>query len=179
MPKPSWIIEPDCWDTAPIIADLAAIRQYNPQRFEMEQLTAIVYEDPAHHICVGYKDLTANEFWVRGFVSQSPIMPPALICEAAAQLANYYARKHTIYAGQGGFVGLDAVRCRGAVYPGERLFVLARLVDRRSRLLTCQFQCAVDKRVICDGILIGGVFKWMATQRRDTPRASIAGSDGD
>jgi len=177
--KPSWIIEPERWETAQVIADLGAIRQYNPERFQMEQLTAIVYEDPAHHICVGYKDLTANEFWARGLALETPIMPPTLVCEAAAQLANYYATKHAIYAGHGGFVGLERVRCRGVVYPGERLFVLARLIDRRSRLLTCQFQCAVDKRVICDGILIGGVFKWMATQRRDTLRASIAGSDGD
>src|SRR5208282_524145 len=120
VPRPSWIIEPDCWDSAPIIADLAAIRQYNPQRFEMEQLTAVIYEDPTRHVCVGYKDLATNEFWVRGYDLQSPVMPPTLMCEAAAQLANYYALKHKLYAAQGGFVGLKNVRCWQIARPGQR-----------------------------------------------------------
>lgn len=161
MSRPPWIIEPDAWDAAPVIADLAAIRQYNPQRFEMEQLTAVVYADPAHHICVGYKDLTANEFWVQGYALKTPVMPPLLMCEAAAQLANYYALKHKLYAVQGGFVGLKNVRCRGIVRSGERLFVVAKLLKIRGALMTCQFQCAVHKRRVCDGILIGGVFMWM------------------
>ena len=178
MPRSSWIVSPEYWDTARVIADINTIRQYNPQRFEMEQLTAVIQKDPTSHACVGYKELTTNEFWVRGFVLQTPIMPPTLMCEAAAQLANYYARKHIMYAGQGGFVGLKGVRCRGVVYPGERLFVLARFLKSRSFPLKCQFQCAVDKRMICDGILIGGIFKWMPIQQRDAIGTTVAGRDG-
>ena len=178
MPRPSWIVEPDAWETAPIIADLAAIRHYNPQRFEMEQLTGVVYEDAARHACVGYKALAMDEFWVRGFVQQPPLMPPTLMCEAAAQLANYYALKHELYKAQGAFVGLRGVRYRGVVRAGERLFVLAKLLRIRGSVLTCQFQCAVRKRLVCDGILIGGVFTWMTAQRSDMQCTSISGSDG-
>ena len=46
-------------DLSHTIADIHEIRRYNQQRFEMEQLTAIVYEDPANKICVGYKDISA------------------------------------------------------------------------------------------------------------------------
>ena len=35
------------------IATLEDIRKYNPQRFEMEQITAVVYEDPTRHVCAG------------------------------------------------------------------------------------------------------------------------------
>ena len=45
------------YDLNHVVADIEEIRRYNPQRFEMEQLTAICYEDPARNICVGYKDL--------------------------------------------------------------------------------------------------------------------------
>ena len=45
------------YDVNHLVADAEEIRRYNPQRHEMEQLTAICYEDPARHICVGYKDL--------------------------------------------------------------------------------------------------------------------------
>ena len=40
------IIDPDTIDFDRVVADIHEIRKYNPQRFEMEQLTAIVYEDP-------------------------------------------------------------------------------------------------------------------------------------
>ena len=43
-------------DLSHVVADLAEIRRYNPQRFEMEQITAIVLDDPQRGICVGYKD---------------------------------------------------------------------------------------------------------------------------
>lgn len=178
MPQPTWIIEPDYWDSTPIIADLAAIRQYNPQRLEMEQLTAIVCEDPARHVCVGYKDLTPDEFWVRGYASQLPIMPPLLMCEAAAQLANYYARKHNLYTVQGGFVGLKGVRWREIVGPGQRLFIMAKLLKIRATLMTCQFQCAVRRRLVCEGILIGGIFMWMKDQRCEATAATVSRLDG-
>ena len=47
-----------------IVADQEAIRRVNPQRFEMEQLTAIVHVDPQQNLVVGYKDVRADEFWV-------------------------------------------------------------------------------------------------------------------
>ncbi len=38
-----------------VVADLEEIRRFNPQRFEMEQLTAIVFDDFDRKICAGYK----------------------------------------------------------------------------------------------------------------------------
>ena len=43
-------------DFGRVVADREEIHRYNPQRFEMEQLTAIVYLDPDQHLIVGYKD---------------------------------------------------------------------------------------------------------------------------
>jgi len=173
MRKHFWIVEPALWDADHVVADLDAIRQYNPQRFEMEQLTAVIYEDTDRHVCLGYKDLAMDEFWVRGHVSPTPAMPGTLMCEAAAQLASYYALKHKLYAAQGGFVGMKSVRCRYVVRLGDRLFVMAKLLKIRGTLLTCQFQCAVRKRLVCDGVLIGGVFTWMNGQRHDVTRAPV------
>ena len=49
-----------------VIADREAIRRVNPQRFELEQLTAVVYDDDQSQRVVGYKDLSQDEFWCRG-----------------------------------------------------------------------------------------------------------------
>ena len=79
-----------------MLADREAIRQVNPQRFEMEQLTAIVYVDPVNHVIVGYKDVRHDEFWVRGHMPDYPLLPGVLMCEAAAQLCSYYIVTHTV-----------------------------------------------------------------------------------
>ena len=166
MRRELWIVEPSLWNVDHVVADLEAIRQYNPQRFEMEQLTAVIHEDAERRVCLGYKDLARDEFWVRGHVSRTPVMPGTLMCEAAAQLANYYALKHKLYAVPGSFVGLKGVRCRHFVRPGERLFVAVKLLKIRADLLTCQFQCAVRRRLVCEGVLIGGALTWIDGQRR-------------
>lgn len=165
MPSPLWIVDPHLLNTDHVIADIDAIRQYNPQRFEMEQLTAVVYEDANRHVCAGYKDLACDEFWVRGHAPGTPVMPAALMFEAAAQLASYYALKHKLYTSQGGFVGLKNVRCRRIVKPGERLFLMVKLLKIRGAVMTCQFQCAVRNRLVCDGVLMGSVFSWSKGDR--------------
>ncbi len=53
MPKRDLIIDPTEIDLSNVIADLEGIRKYNPQRHEMEQLTAIVFEDTDRGVCVG------------------------------------------------------------------------------------------------------------------------------
>ena len=166
MHETSWIIERNLWNADHVIADIDAIRQCNSQRFEMEQLTAVIYEDTDRHVCLGYKDLAMDEFWVRGQMPHAPVMPGPLMCEAAAQLANYYAVKHRLYASPGVFVDLKDVRYRGIACPGERLFIMAKLLKIRGAVLTCRFQCAVRERLVCDGVLIGGVSSCSAVQRR-------------
>ena len=56
-----------------VVADREEIHRYNPQRFEMEQLTAIVHLDPDKNLIVGYKDVAADEFWVRGHMPGYPL----------------------------------------------------------------------------------------------------------
>ncbi len=141
----------------PPVADLAVIRSYNPQRYEMEQLTAVVYEDTQNHICVGYKDVTDKEFWVRGHMPGMPLMPGVIMCEAAAQLASYYTQRHDLLGSEMvGFGGLEAVRFRDPVFPGDRLFVATELLRaRRGRMIVCQFWGMVEDRIVVSGKLKG------------------------
>jgi 3-hydroxyacyl-[acyl-carrier-protein] dehydratase len=138
------------------VADIEEIRRHNPQRHEMEQLTAIVYEDLDRHVCVGYKDITSKEFWVQGHMPGIPIMPGVIMCEAAAQLASYYTHKHNLMKGAVvGFGGLEEVRFRGVVRPGDRFVIAAELLKVRRLMLTCEFQCFVREGRVCEGIIKG------------------------
>ena len=121
----------------------------------MEQLTAICYEDAVTHACVGYKDLTPGEFWVRGHMPGLPLMPGVIMCEAAAQLASYFSHKFKLMEGVIGFGGLEDVRFRGVVRPGDRFVIVSRLLKLRRWIMTCEFQCFVDQNLVCEGILKG------------------------
>lgn len=127
MPPPPHL-DPSSLDFGCIVADREAIRRANPQRFEMEQLDAIVYVDPAVHVLAGYKDVGSGEFWVRGHLPGYPLLPGVLMCEAAAQLCSYYIRQYGPDEGGDfiGFGGLEDVRFRIPVLPGERLVLVGK-----------------------------------------------------
>ncbi|NLY02636.1 MAG: beta-hydroxyacyl-ACP dehydratase [Rhodopirellula sp.] len=156
MSKKDLILDPSQYDVNTVVADIEEIRRYNPQRHEMEQLTAICHEDRQRNICVGYKDLGPDEFWVRGHMPGVPIMPGVVMCEAAAQLASYCARKFKLMdAEMIGFGGLKDVRFRGIVRPGERFVIAVNLLRARRAMLIAQFQCFVRGEMVCDGIVLG------------------------
>ncbi len=140
-----------------IVADIQEIRRYNPQRFEMEQLTAVVYEDPERKICVGYKDVRPDEFWVRGHMPGLPLMPGVMMLEAAAQLCGYFTQKYDLLGAQMvGFGGLDEVRFRDPVVPGDRLVIVCQLIKlRRHRIIISRFEGWVDSRLVVEGQLKG------------------------
>ena len=71
------------------------IHRYNPQRFEMEQFTAIVFEDPAPSFASAIRISARDEFWARGHMPGMPLMPGVIMCEAAAQLSSYFAVKNS------------------------------------------------------------------------------------
>ena len=152
------IVDPESIDYSNIVADLDAIRRENPQRDAMEQLTAIVLDDPQAGICVGYRDLSANsEFWHSGHMPNLPLMPGVIMCEVAAQVCSYHSHRHDLLGCEVmGFGGLDNVRFRGIVRPGERLTVVCQITNvRRGRMITCRFQGFVDNSIVCEGEIRG------------------------
>lgn len=155
MVKKPLILDFSEYDLDNVIADVEEIRRYNPQRFEMEHLTAICYEDLKRNIVVGYKDLGPDEFWARGHMPGMPLMPGVIMCEAAAQLSGYYGHKHQLIAGMVGFGGLKEVRFRGVVRPGNRFVIVSRLLKLRRSIMICEFQCFVNQNLVCEGILKG------------------------
>jgi len=145
------------FDLNRVIATQGDIRRYNLQRYEMEQLTAIVFEDPASGRCAGYKDVTDQEFWVRGHMPGYPLMPGVMMCEAAAQLASYFAQKYDMLGAKVvGFGGMEGVRFRDQVRPGQRLLLAVKLLKlRRGAMLVCRFQGLVNQTIVVEGQIKG------------------------
>ena len=144
-------------DTRQVVCDREGLRAINPQRFEMEQLDAIVYIDRVGHVCIGYKDVRDDEFWVRGHMPDYPLMPGVLMCEAAAQLVSYYYMVTSeLKAGDFvGFGGMENVRFRGPVKPGDRLLLVGKGLRVHRRQTIFNVQGFVGKSLVFHADIIG------------------------
>lgn len=152
---PQAILEPSEFPRD-VLVDIEGLRKLNPQRFEMEQLTAITLLDDQRRLVVGYKDVLEDEFWVRGHMPDYPLLPGVLMCEAAAQLSSYYCMHFGIMAGDFiGFGGLENVRFRGSVYPGQRLWLVGATPKHNTRRMVFQVQGFVEEQMVFNGDIIG------------------------
>lgn len=156
MPPPL-ILDPATIDLSNVLADREAIRAVNPQRFEMEQLDAIVFLDLDQRVIVGYKDVRDDEFWCRGHMPGMPLLPGVLMCEAAAQMASYYAVTQKVIEAGGilGFGGLEEVRFRGMVTPGDRFVLVCRGEQLKARRSVFRVQGFVGAKMVYEGTVIG------------------------
>jgi 3-hydroxyacyl-[acyl-carrier-protein] dehydratase len=153
---PELHFDPARLDFSRVVADQEAIRQVNPQRFEMEQLTAIVYTDPEYHVIAGYKDVGPDEFWVRGHMPDYPLFPGVLMCEAAAQLCSYYIVTQGLQQGDFiGFGGMENVRFRGTVHPRDRLVLIGKVLKYHRRQTLFNVQGFVGSTMVFHADIIG------------------------
>jgi 3-hydroxyacyl-[acyl-carrier-protein] dehydratase len=135
---PSFLYDLGTVDLNKVVIPLEEIRKVIPQRFEMELLSGIVHYDG--HTTIGFKDLTLDEFWVRGHIPGRPLMPGVLMIECAAQLCAYTTMRLQPQMGFVGFARCDAVTFRGTVVPPARLYMIAQTVEinRRRAVAKCQ-----------------------------------------
>jgi len=149
-------MDPTTIDLGRVLADQEAIRKINQQRFEMEQLTAIVYFDHENRVTIGYKDVGQDEFWARGHMPGYPLMPGVLLCEAAAQLCSFYIVQEKIMEADFiGFGGLENVRFRSPVRPGDRLVLVAKAIKLHRRQVVCNVQGFVGSTMVFHADIIG------------------------
>ena len=136
--------------------DLEAVQKRIPQRFEMAFLDRVHILDMERSLAVGSRDIRADEFWVRGHIPGRPILPGVLSVEALAQLCTFYYK--SVYADDPrffGFGGVDGVKFRGTVAPGDRLVVMCRATDVRPRRAVFQAQGVVGDRMVVEAIITG------------------------
>lgn len=144
---PPFLYDISSLDLNKVVISLEEIRKIIPQRYEMEMLSGIIYDDDGV-LMVGYKDVTLDDFWVRGHIPGRPLMPGVLMIECAAQLCAFCTMRKQPELGFVGFAKCDNVRFRGVVAPPKRLYMIAKMVEqgRRRSIANCQG--------ICDGNLV-------------------------
>ena len=137
-------------------ASMDVVRKFNQQRFEMEQIDGILHFDTAAALAVGVKNCRPDEFWVRGHVPGRPLLPGVLMCECAAQVCSFLYANQAETAGRFlGFGGMEGVKFRGQVVPGDRLIMMAKGIDMRPRRSIFQTQGVVNGKLVFEGQIIG------------------------
>jgi 3-hydroxyacyl-[acyl-carrier-protein] dehydratase len=105
---------------------------------------------------VGIKNVSHNEryLWHGSGASDRPVMPPTILTEAVAQvgailiLAKPENRERLPF-----FAGIERVRYRRAVHPGDVVVIEANVVRLRSRMGMLQGVARVDGRSVIDGTM--------------------------
>jgi 3-hydroxyacyl-[acyl-carrier-protein] dehydratase len=102
------------------------------------------------------KNVTFNEPFFQGHFPKKPIMPGVLIIEAMGQAASTVAYRP---AHEGGameilFVGVDNVRFRRPVVPGDQLRFEVELIKDRNPILAFHAQAYVDNQLVAEADLL-------------------------
>ena len=152
---PSLLFDLSKIDLNQVQYDVAAIEAVNPHRGAMRLLDGITWASDDFTLGLAFKDVRDDEFWVPGHIPGRPVLPGVLMIEAAAQLASFSVLKRLTGVKFLGFAGLDAVKFRGQVVPGDRLFILVRQRDFRPRRFICNSQGLVNGKLVFEAQVTG------------------------
>ena len=84
----------------------------------------------------GYKNVTMNENFFQGHFPSQPVMPGVLILEGMAQVGAilaYITDPEAVASKLVYFAGLDAVKFRQKVVPGDQLYYKLAVSKRKAR----------------------------------------------
>ncbi|MDP4125464.1 MAG: 3-hydroxyacyl-ACP dehydratase FabZ [Bacillota bacterium] len=103
---------------------------------------------------VGIKNLSINESFFQGHFPGHPIMPGVLIIEALAQVGTVAILKMPEYHGYLGlFAGLDDVKFKRQVVPGDQLRLEVELLKLRKTYGMANGKAYVGDALAAEGIL--------------------------
>jgi 3-hydroxyacyl-[acyl-carrier-protein] dehydratase len=139
--------------------DVNQIMQLLPHRYPFLLVDRVLEYDPGEHL-TAVKNVTINEPFFEGHFPGYPVMPGVLIVEAMAQAGGILILKssQTIPSGKIFlFSGIEKMRFRKPVYPGDQLQLLAEKLRHKMNIWKMQVEARVDDQIAAQGILSAAV----------------------
>jgi 3-hydroxyacyl-[acyl-carrier-protein] dehydratase len=143
-------------DRAPRSLSVEEIHALLPHRYPFALVDRIIDYVPGKR-AVGLKNVTFNEPHFQGHFPDRPIMPGVLIVEAMAQVGGVVLTQMREQPGSGLFLfgGIDKVRFRRQVVPGDQLIMTVELLwVKQKRFGKMQGRAEVDGQLACEGELM-------------------------
>jgi UDP-3-O-[3-hydroxymyristoyl] N-acetylglucosamine deacetylase/3-hydroxyacyl-[acyl-carrier-protein] dehydratase len=141
-----------------IVFDVEAIQRILPHRYPFLLVDKIIHLEFDKKV-IGVKSVTSNEPFFPGHFPGQPIMPGVLIVEAMAQtggilLLNSFpdpAKKLVM------FMGINNVKFRKPVVPGDQLFLEIELGSRRSKVVNMKGKAYVNEQLVAEGEFMAAI----------------------
>ncbi|PCK07994.1 MAG: 3-hydroxyacyl-[acyl-carrier-protein] dehydratase FabZ [Alteromonadaceae bacterium] len=137
--------------------DILEIRKYLPHRYPFLLVDRVVELIEGESI-VCYKNITVNEEVFEGHFPHFPVFPGVMIVEALAQACGVLGFKTmgktpdegSIYL----FAGIDKVRFKRQVVPGDQLFLEARIVSEKRGIWKFDCTAKVDGELVTSATIL-------------------------
>jgi 3-hydroxyacyl-[acyl-carrier-protein] dehydratase len=140
-------------DSLTLPLDYTAIERILPHRYPFLLVDRITELEVDKRI-VGIKNVSLNERYLWHAPGRRPVLPPTILTEAVAQvgaimiLAKPENREKLIF-----FMGIEKVRYRHAVHPGDVVEIEATVKKLRSRMGLLHGVARVGGRVVAEGTM--------------------------
>ena len=146
--------------------DICQILKRLPHRYPFLLIDRVIQYEPNVRL-LAMKNVTINEPFFAGHFPHRPIMPAVLILEAMAQatvLLESCSRdptgKETAYHSQNMmfyFVGIDKVRIRRPVEPGDQLYIEVKQLRKKLNVLKFDGNVKVDGHNVANAQIMGAL----------------------
>jgi 3-hydroxyacyl-[acyl-carrier-protein] dehydratase len=147
------------------VIEIEAIKEILPHRYPFLLLDRVTDYTLGEWI-EGFKNVSSGEPCFMGHFPEDSVFPGVLMTEAMAQLAGLLAvltikQATDQYARYFYFTGLDHVRFKRVVIPGDRFEMRMQVVKRRSKIWKFKGVATVDGQLACEGdfMLLSGESK--------------------
>ena len=137
----------------PLPFDTTAIERILPHRYPFLLVDRIIEFEPDRRI-VGVKNVSMNEPYLYRPAGEPASLPTSILTEAVAQvgailiLAKPENKDQLIF-----FRGMERVRFRGSVHPGDSVIVEANVRRLRARMGVLEGKASVNGKVVINGTM--------------------------